>query len=219
MEAQMNNTRLYGKYFAPNKSKKNAFTMYYIGFLFVAIGLILYLFSYPKTLNGQNVTPIIGLCFFGFGFIMLIVSFFVRTVKAEYFVRHNAIVLKRGKYILEIPFEQIAEMRKLDEKKTESTILGLENFESVNLKNKYMNFIPATRGYKVIFENNRFGSFMFLSSLIASVAVNGKVASIDMPGASVEISLKNNDAYFITPLDIDGFIKEVQSISKLKHTV
>ena len=204
-----------GKQFAPNRSKKNALMMYVIGGLFLLIGLVFFFSSLPRPLNANNVGFILGCCFFGFGAILLLIIFLIGAVNVEYYLLDRAIVLKRGKYVLTIPLGDITEIRILDEKRSEKTILQLEHFDPISSNDRYMNFIPDTRATKVIFEGGRFGSFMFMSVLIASWRMtDGPVSGIDLPCATVEITLKNHDTYLITPLDIDVFLKDVQTKMK-----
>lgn len=211
MEKQMQNIRLHGKQFEPNRSRKNTFTMNFIGSMFVAMGAMLWLFSYPRTFSGGNPGFIFGICFFGFGTIMLVVMFFLSTVNVSYYVSHTGIILKRGKYIFNILFDEIAEIKVLDEKKSEDKILHLENSYFKEDKGKYVNYYPGTGVTNIVFSERRFGSLMFMSSLVASWRVAPtELGGVDLPCDTVEIHLKNHDTYLITPFDSHGFVKEVK---------
>lgn len=210
MEPQMPNTLLRGKKFPPNRSKKNAFAMYVIGSLFVATGAILYFFSYPRILDGNHPGPLIGVIVAAFGSVMLLIVTLVSTVNAGYYVNSKGIVLKRGRHIKTIPFEQIREVRALSEKEVERDILALLQFKRP--LQQYPNFYgDEVSGLKVFLGNDRYGSLMFLSVLVASWKLGGVTPNgVDLPGSCVEIHLKNQDCYLISPLDPDAFVKEVK---------
>lgn len=208
----MQNTLLYGKLFLPNRSKKNAFTMYYIGFFMLAVGLEMIIFGSPQA-KKLGIIFIAGLIVTGFALIMLLLVFILRTPAAAYYVRHDGVVLKRGKYILEIPFGGIASIKVLSERESEKLILFLENEPVKGMIKNYHNY--ESIGYsKVIFAGNRYGMLMFMSVYIASTRFfkteeNG-VGAINLPCETVVIQLTNDDSYMITPLDTQSFVKEVE---------
>ncbi|MBI4946650.1 MAG: hypothetical protein HY840_09640 [Bacteroidetes bacterium] len=212
----------YGREFAPNRSKRNLLMLYVICGLFICVGVGMIIAG----LQGETDLITGGMVMTGFAtFLLLLGHFFTSPLNVAYYVSSSGIILKQGKKILTIPYGELESITHLREEQSEEFILKLQNklvdkqrediSEALEAKQEF-NFGTMFQKTKDAFKKQAkdFEKYKFLS---VAVAYSGsgrqrgpaKASSVDLPCDMVFILLKSGECYFISPLDIEGFISEV----------
>ncbi len=170
-----------------------------------------------------------GMMMAGFAFFLLILGHFFTTGSGiAYFISEKAIVLKQGKKIRSIKYDELESITPLKENQSEEFLVKLQN-TLVDRQRGIMSNVPHKEQStplpglfgslkKVFTEQIRaYDKFKFLSVPIAySGGESGvqrgpeKSSGADLPCETVFILLKSGESYMISPLDTKGFVAEAK---------
>lgn len=210
----------YGKAFIPSSSKRNLLVLYIACAIFICMGLcLIFLGGYEMVPGGIAMTAFAV-------FILILGRFFTTRSGIGYFVSTKAIILKQGKTICSIPYEELESATLLKEGQGEELLVHLQN-KLVEKQRGIMALNPDQDSAspplgvlgslkKVFTEQIRaHDKFRFLSVPITYIEGEPgvqrspeKVNGADLPGETVFILLKSGESYMISPLDAQGFVDE-----------
>lgn len=215
----------YGTEFAPNRSKKNMRTLYFVLFLVMGLCLI------PITIGLQdadlvnlNFPDMVGAgaflfaCCFGF---FLLAHFLTSPWSVHYWVGKEGITLQAFSTKHSIPYTSIEGIRHISEKRSEEFALkgwsGMRSREmeelsaSADRQEDLLTFLGKI-WTAIKAQKRRFSPYKFLSVPIGySSSPRSSVArTADLPCDTVLIVTKEGGAFFISPLDIPGFMNETK---------
>lgn len=170
---------------------------------------------------------------FGISFVFfLIVHFFITPPNVSYLVEKEGIVLSAGKKQLKIIYPDIESVTHIKEKQTEEFILefNLKTEEKLRkgivadqlqkqgiLQEMFAKIIEAFKE-----QTRAFAPYKFLSVPVIYKKSGGgsslssqKTTGVNLPCDTVFILLKNGEGYFVSPLNIEGFMSEVKKLINL----
>ena len=205
----------YGTEFSPNRSKRNLLVLYVVCGLFIAVGFIILLAG----IAGDHDLIGGGLGMTGFATLLLVLGhFFTSPLNIAYYVGPACILLKQGKKSLEISYADIQSLTHLKEDQSEKFILELQN----SLTDRQREILRGPEAENILGQlrnafseqKKAFEKFKYLSVAVAysssgrSQAGPERASGADLPCDTVFILLKSGEGYFISPLDISGFMNE-----------
>ena len=213
----------YGVEFAPNRSRKNMRGLYTVLFLVMGLCLIPIIVGLQDAdLVNMNFPDIVGAgallfaCCLGF---FLLAHFLTAPLNVHYFVGRDGITLKAFSATHSIPYASIEAIRHVSEKLSEEFALKgwtgsqsrqMEEFQAMpegDLLAFLRKIVEAIKAQKT-----RFSPYKFLSVPIgfSSSARSSVARTADLPCDTVFIVLKDGGSFFISPLDIPGFMNETK---------
>ncbi len=207
--------------FQPNRSKTNLLVLYLACGFFMLLGLVFLVPSLIELISTGNPPDAMGIgaAMFGMGLLFFLIGHFLTSPrKVRYLVGKEGITLSAGKTIRPLPYSEIESMTHLEEKKSEEFLLALSQqvqdkiAEGFNSGSGSGSFIQQAKA--ALKEQARAHMrYKFLSVAVvytSSGRRNSRASKADLPCDTVFILLKSGEGYFISPLDIDSFLREAK---------
>ncbi len=212
--------------FKPNRSKKNLSTFYWILGLVMAFCLVPIIVG----LQNSNIKELdfhdsvgAGLALFGCCLLFFLIAHYLTSpFNVHYVVSKQGITLTAFRTTRFIPYSEIESVTYLTELQTEQIILKgwnhlkVKQSEAIRKAPDVHSASPETLWGTITsvfkLQTTWFDKYKFLSVAIGfSGSARSQVAqSADIPCDTVLILLKNGEGYFISPLDIPGFMEEAK---------
>lgn len=214
-----------GVEFRPNRSKKNMLTLYIVLFLVMGLCLIPIIVGLQDSeIEMLNFDDKVGAgaflfaCCLGF---FLIAHFLTSPFNIHYFVGSEGVTLKAFTTTLLLPYGEIESITHIPEKQSEQILMkgwnrtrGSQAEEINSAINNGDDLSAVFSKVKATFKAQRkwFSPYKFLSVAIAFIGSrNSQIANrADLPCDTVAVLLKDGGVYFISPLDIPGFMNETK---------
>lgn len=215
--------------FAPNRSKRNLLIIYITCGFFAALGLLLLVTGIAESQYWHNPDDKVGTgaALFGGGVLFLLIAHFLTSpMNVHYFVGKEGVTLKAFKTTRQLSYAEIESITALEEGQSEKFILQLQNQtaqkqqesitgaarskEEGDLSNMWERTKDAFKEQKRAFEKFKFLSVATVYSSSGRQRGVRKAQKADLPCATVLILMKNGESFFISPLDIEGFVREAK---------